>query len=146
MRRPTSQLIGAAYHMAGHVVLALHYGLEIKNIEVLENGDGGADLPSADHLALLDRVTICMGGTAAQTHFQTPTTDFLMMADYATILGFTSEMVNDEREAIIERGFVRARGIVAKNVEEVARIAKVLMAWRSVDLSDAQPSSKRSKV
>jgi len=62
MRRPSSQLIGAAYYMAGHVVLAFHFGLVIKNIEVLENGDAGAELPAAEHLPQLDRVTVCMGG------------------------------------------------------------------------------------
>ena len=125
--------------MAGHVVLAFHHGLVIKNIEVLENGDAAADLSAAEHLPMLDRVTVCMGGTAAQTHFQAPATEYLMMADYAAILGFTPEIANDEREAIIERGFVRARGVVAKNAEEVSRIARVLMAWRSVDLSDIRP-------
>jgi hypothetical protein len=48
--------------MAGHVVLAFHFGLVIKNIEVLENGDAGAELPAAEHLPQLDRVTVRMGG------------------------------------------------------------------------------------
>ena len=146
MRRPSSQLIGAAYYMAGHVVLAFHFGLVIKNIEVLENGDAGAELPAAEHLPQLDRVTVCLGGTAALTHFQAPATDDLMMADYAAILGFTPKMSNDEREAIIERGFARARSVVAKNAEEVARIAKVLMVWRSVDLSDVQPRVRATEI
>jgi ATP-dependent Zn protease len=69
-----------------------------------------------------------------------------MMADYAAILGFTPKMSNDEREAIIERGFARARSVVAKNAEEVARIAKVLMVWRSVDLSDVQPRVRAREI
>ena len=69
MRRPSSQLIGAAYYMAGHVVLAYHFGLVIKNIEVLENGDAGAELPAAEHLPQLDRVTVCMGGDSSPDTF-----------------------------------------------------------------------------
>ena len=134
MRRLSNQLIGAAYHEAGHVVLALHYGVKIGNIELAEDGEGSDDLQSAERLPLIDRVSICMGGAAAQTHFQAPATQQAVTADYTTILNFTPELTNEEREALIEKGFVRARSIVARKADEVARLAKMLMARRSFNL------------
>jgi hypothetical protein len=139
MTQPSSELIGAAYHEAGHILVALHYGLEIGLIVVRENGDGGTDISSTEHLPLLDRVAICMGGGAAQQHFQAPTTDTAMSADYVMVCNLTSEMKDDEREAAIEKAFVRARSVIERNSDEVARLAKILIAKWSINLDEVEP-------
>ena len=84
------ELIGAAYHEAGYVVSAAHYGLPVGEIIVRENGDSRTKMGPATHLGIMDRVTICMAGAAAQQHFQTPVMDKAILTDYATILDFTS--------------------------------------------------------
>ena len=62
MAESSISLIGAAYHEAGHAVVALHYGLQIGNLRVVENGDSGSDIADSDHLPLIDRAAIWMGG------------------------------------------------------------------------------------
>ena len=132
-------VIGAAYHEAGHVLLALHYGLDIGEIVIRENGDGNSDTSPSEHLPLLDRVAVCMGGAAAQQHFQAPATDHAMLADYAMVVEFTPEMTNEEREVVIEKGFVRARRVIAQNTDELARLAKILIEKRSINLNEIRP-------
>jgi len=139
MTNTSSEVVGAAYHEAGHALVALHYGLEVGQIVVRENGDGGTDISRIEHLPLLDRVAVCMGGGAAQQHFQAPATDHAMMADYVMVYNLTLEMTDEERETAIEKAFVRARSIIAQNADEVARLAKILIARRSIKLDEIQP-------
>jgi len=80
-----------------------------------------------------------MGGGAAQQHFQAPATDHAMMADYVMVYNLTLEMTDEERETAIEKAFVRARSIIAQNAVEVARLAKILIARRSIKLDEIQP-------
>ena len=139
MTHSSSEVVGAAYHEAGHVLVALHYGLDVGLIVVRENGDGGTNMSRTEHLPLLDQVTIFMGGAAAQQHFQAPATDHAMMADYVMVYNLTPEMTDDEREEAIEKAFVHARSIIAQNADEVARLAKILIARRSIKLDELQP-------
>ena len=139
MTNSGSELVGAAYHEAGHVLVALHFGLDVGLIVVRENGDSGTNLSSTEHLPLLDRVAVCMGGGAAQQHFQAPATKQAMMADYAIIHDLTPEMTDEEREEAIEKAFIRARSIIAQNADEVARLAKILITQRSINMDEVQP-------
>jgi ATP-dependent Zn protease len=139
MTRPDNCVIGAAYHEAGHILVSLHYGTAVGKIVVRENGDVDKDVSSIEHLPLLDRVAVCMAGGAAQQHFQTPVSDRAMRADYVTVRNFTPEMTDEERERAIEKGFVRARSIIARNADEVMRLAKILIAKRSIKLDEVWP-------
>lgn len=139
MTSSRSELVGAAYHEAGHVLVALHFGLDVGLIVVRENGDGGTKISSTEHLPLLERVAVCMGGGAAQQHFQAPATEHAMMADYAMIYDLTPEMTDEEREEAIEKAFIRARGIIAQNADEVARLAKILISHQSININEVQP-------
>jgi ATP-dependent Zn protease len=139
MTKSSSEVVGAAYHEAGHVLVALHFGLKVGLIVVRENGDRGTNISQTELLPLLDRVAVCMGGSAAQQHFQAPATDHAMMADYVSVYNLTPEMSDEEREAAIEKAFVRARSIIAMNADEVARLAKILITRRSIKLDEVQP-------
>jgi len=142
MTNSSSDVVGAAYHEAGHVLVALHYGLDVGLIVVPENGDGGSNISRTEHLPLLDRMTVCMGGGAAQQHFQAPATDHAMMADYVMVYNLTPKMTDEEREAAIEKAFVRACSIIAQNAGEVARLAKILITRRSIKLDEVEPPVK----
>ena len=48
-------------------------------------------------------------------------------------------MLPEEREEAIEKAFLRARSIIAENADEVARLAKILIARRSIKLDEVQP-------
>ena len=146
MSNSSSDVIGAAYHEAGHVLVALHYGLDVELIVIRENGDGGTNIRRTEHLPLLDRVAVCMGGGAAQQHFQAPATDHAMMADYVLIYNLTPEMTDEEREETIEKAFVRACSIIAQNADEVARLAKILISRLSIKLEEVQPPVRPKPV
>jgi ATP-dependent Zn protease len=139
MTNSSNDVVGAAYHEAGHVLVALHYGLDVGLIAVQENGDGRTDISSAEHLPLIDQVAVCMGGGAAQQHFRTPVTDHAMMADYSMVYSLTPKMTDEERETAVEQAFVHARSIIAQNADEVARLAKILIARRSIKLNEVRP-------
>jgi len=62
-----------------------------------------------------------------------------MMADYVVVYNLTPEMTEEEREEAIEKAFLRARSIIAENADEVARLAKILIARRSIKLDEVQP-------
>jgi ATP-dependent Zn protease len=139
MTNSSNDVVGVAYHEAGHVLVALHYGLDVGLIAVQENGDGRTDISSTEHLPLIDRVAVCMGGGAAQQHFQTPVTNHAMMADYSMVYSLTPKMTDEERETAVGQAFVHARSIIAQNAEEVARLAKILIAKRSIKLDEVRP-------
>ena len=137
MTNSSSDVVGAAYHEAGHVLVALYYGLDVGLIVVRENGVGGTHVSRTEHLSLLDRMTVCMGGTAAQQHFQAPATEQAVMADY--VISLTPKMTDEEREAAVVQAFVHARSIIAQNADEVARLAKILITRRSIKLDEVHP-------
>jgi len=124
MTNTSSEVVGAAYHEAGHALVALHYGLEVGQIVVRENGDGGTDISRTEHLPLLDRVAVCMGGGAAQQHFQAPATDHAMMVDYVMVYNLTPEMTDEERETAIEKAFVRARTLLLRTQTRLRGLQK----------------------
>jgi hypothetical protein len=52
----------AAYHEAGHVVVAQFFGLTIREVEIEEDGSGRANISSAEHLPLGDQIALCVAG------------------------------------------------------------------------------------
>ena len=66
-----------------------------------------------------------------------------MMADYVLVHNLTPEMTDEEREQTIEKAFVRARSIISQNADEVARLAKILIAKRAIKLDEVHPPVRR---
>jgi ATP-dependent Zn protease len=67
---------GAAYHEAGHAVVAWALGLQIGEIEIAIGGDdakGNAEIENDEGLPLIDRLAICVAGMEAQDLFSAPT-------------------------------------------------------------------------
>jgi ATP-dependent Zn protease len=55
------------------------------------------------------------------------------------VYNLTPQMTDEEREAAIEKAFIRARSIIAQNADEVARLAKILIARRAIELDEVRP-------
>jgi hypothetical protein len=62
----------AAYHEAGHVVVARFLGLTIGRVEIEEDGSGRADIRSAESLPLVEQIAVCVAGIEAQELFNCP--------------------------------------------------------------------------
>src|SRR5262245_10132177 len=72
----------AAYHEAGHVVVAHFLGLTIREVEIAEDGSGRADISPAEHLPLVDQIAVCVAGIEAQELFNCPIHDHAALGDY----------------------------------------------------------------
>jgi hypothetical protein len=60
-------LHGAAFHEAGHVVVARHFGQKMTAVEIYEDGGGKTDTEGPiDHLSRIDRIAIAYAGLASQ--------------------------------------------------------------------------------
>jgi len=76
----------AAYHEAGHVVVARFLGLTIREVEIEEDGSGRANLSPAEHLPLVDQIALCVAGIEAQELFNCPMHDHAALGDYRKVL------------------------------------------------------------
>lgn len=79
---------GAAYHEAGHAVVAAVLGLTVAGIEIAIGGDdakGATVTGDPAGLPLEDQLTICAAGMEAQKIFDAPTHDDAGVADYGLI-------------------------------------------------------------
>ena len=61
----------AAYHEAGHVLVA-RFGVTVREVEIGEDGSGGANISSAEYLPLVDQIAVCVAGIEAQENSQLP--------------------------------------------------------------------------
>jgi hypothetical protein len=75
----------AAYHEAGHVVVAQFLGLTVREVEIEEDGSGRADIRHAAHLPLVDQIALCVAGIEAQELFNCPLHQHAALGDYLKV-------------------------------------------------------------
>jgi ATP-dependent Zn protease len=119
--------IGAAYHEAGHAVIAWVLGLEPAKIEIGIDGDESAGktmVGSDEHLPELDRLAICYAGMVAQEIFECPTHENAGVSDYAKMIEILGDEISEE-ESLERRNaaYARAREILLANKAKIERLA-----------------------
>ena len=80
---------GAAYHEAGHAVVASALGLAVGRIEIAIDGDdakGGTDIQDDADLPLVDQIAVCAAGVEAQKLFDAPTHEGAGWGDYGKMI------------------------------------------------------------
>src|SRR5215813_14676293 len=87
----------AAYHEAGHVVVARFLGLTIGKIEIEEDGSGRADISSAEHLPLIDQIALCVAGIEAQELFNCPMHEHAALGDHVKVSRLVAGLTDAER-------------------------------------------------
>jgi ATP-dependent Zn protease len=123
---------GAAYHEAGHAVVAWALGLQVGLIAITNEDDvrGRADIASDQaHLSQIDRLAICLAGLQAQEVFHAPLHDLAGLGDLAKVIeliGGLDTPVEQHRE-LRYAGYRRARELILQNEEGVARLADRLI-------------------
>ncbi|OKO83746.1 hypothetical protein [Bradyrhizobium sp. NAS96.2] len=121
---------GAAFHEAGHAVLAWALGLAVGRVEIAIDGDdakGAADISEDASLGLLDQLAICAAGLEAQNIFDAPTHEGAGWGDYGKMVELLEDLEDAEQTKMVHQGHARAFELVSAHRVKVERLAMALM-------------------
>src|SRR5262245_34983656 len=122
----------AAYHEAGHVVVARFLGLTIREVEIEEDGSGRANISPAEHLPLVDQIALCVAGIEAQELFNCPMHDYAALGDYRKVCGLLAGLTETENYECRHAGYLRALGILKERLPEIEKLAAQLLNQRLI--------------
>ena len=130
----TTYPLGTCFHEAGHAVVAAALGVEVGDLHVVADADGESDAASdggtktgyCGHLSLTDQAAICLAGDTAQDKWH-PSSDWGGSCDLAKFLKLTTDLSNEEREAIEAAGCKRALELLSKSADVVKIVASQLV-------------------
>jgi hypothetical protein len=128
-------LRGAAFHEAGHVIVARFFGLTVKEIEIDEDGSGRATISSAEHLPLVDQIALCVAGVEAQVLFECGTRDYGAFGDYLQFSKLVEGLTEKESFECRNAAFLRCLEILKTRAGDVEWLARYLMVHRRIDRS-----------
>jgi ATP-dependent Zn protease len=129
-------LRGAAYHEAGHAVVALALGLRVERVEIFdEDNSGSADVEPAKHLPLVDRLAICLAGINANHMFKAPMHELAGFQDHVMVRKLVSDIPETEGDILRDKGHQRAWDLLKAHARSVEDIAAQLLAQRKIDLT-----------
>jgi ATP-dependent Zn protease len=123
---------GAAYHEAGHAVVAWALGLQIGLIVIgidRDDARGGTDIDSdQSHLSQIDRIAICVADLEAQELFQAPLHDLTALRDLSMVIEIIGEELPEGQNRRLRRtASRRARELILQHQARVARLATRLI-------------------
>jgi ATP-dependent Zn protease len=131
-----SDEMGAAYHEAGHAVVAWALGLKVGQLAIAIGGDdakGSADIEHDHASPMIDRIALCVAGIDAQELFEAPTHEYAGMGDFGKVNelleGFDEIAGLDLRRA----GYQKARELLTTHKDKVVLLAKALMDRGEID-------------
>jgi hypothetical protein len=122
----------AAYHEAGHVVVARFLGLPIGRVEIEEDGSGRADIRDAEHLPLVDQIAICVAGIEAQELFNCPIHQHAALGDYLKVRELLAGLTDAESHEYRQAGYLRALEILKGRLPEIEALAHQLFHQRRI--------------
>ncbi len=98
---------GAAFHEAGHAIVASALGLAIYRVEIAIDGDdakGEADIQRNPELCLVDQIAICAAGMEAQKLYAAPTHEGAGWGDYGKMIELSKDLEDRESRRYDTRG------------------------------------------
>ena len=120
----------AAFHEAGHAVVARFFGLPVgDHLEIADDGSGKTKIGSADHLPRIDQITVRIAGVAAQDLFGLPKR--AGSHDHGKIIGLVEGLTEAESLKLRNAVYARAREIIKNQKLEVEWLAELLIKDRS---------------
>ena len=121
----------AAFHEAGHAVVARFFGLPVgDHLEIADDGSGKTKIGPADHLPLIDQVAVRIAGVAAQDLFGLPKP----RAGYTNqgkIIGLVEGLTKAKSLKLRNTAYARAREIIKNQKLEVEWLGELLIKERS---------------
>jgi ATP-dependent Zn protease len=128
--------MGAAYHEAGHAVVAWALRMKVGRLAIAIGGDdakGSADIAHDHDTPMIDRIAMCVAGVDAQALFEAPTHEYAGMGDFGKVYqlleGFDEIAGLDLRRA----GYQKARELLTMHKDKVVLLAKALMDRGEID-------------
>ncbi|MGC2084908.1 MAG: hypothetical protein WA702_16305 [Bradyrhizobium sp.] len=121
---------GAAFHEAGHAIVASALGLAIGHIEIAIGGDdakGAAESEDSSALGLVDRLAVCAAGLEAQRLFAAPTHSGAGWADHGMMIRLVEGLTHEDGRKMRYDGYQRAHDLLIQNADKVERLAKLLL-------------------
>ncbi len=121
---------GAAFHEAGHAVVAWALGLQVWRVEIAIDADdakGAADIDDNVALSLVDRLAICAAGLEAQKLFDAPTHEGGGWGDYGKMVELLEHLEEEEQVRMMHQGHERAADLVSAHRVRVEQFAMVLL-------------------
>ena len=123
----------AAFHEAGHVVVARFLGLTVREVEIREDGSGRANISSAERLPLVDQIAVCVSGVEAQELFNCPVHDHAALGDYLKLRELMAGLTDTESYEYRQAGYLRALQILQSRLPEIEALAHQLFNQRRVE-------------
>ena len=136
--KTNDRLRGAAFHEAGHVIVAREFGLPVGEIAIGIGGGeakGRTDIGSAHNLPLVDQIALCVAGVVAQSMFDWPMHNLAGVGDYAKVVQLVDGMTDANSLKLRHAAYARARAILERRATEVERLAKQLLKQRRIKAS-----------
>jgi hypothetical protein len=131
MNKKSDDLLrGAAFHEAGHVVVAMNFGLAVGEIEISDDGSGRSQIAPPDHLPLVDQIALCVAGIEAQELFNCHTHVLAAAADYGMVIGLLDGLTDAESLEHRNVACLRALEILQEHRPKVERLADHLIKHR----------------
>ena len=127
--KPEKDQRGAAFHEAGHIVVAWSLGLAVGGAEIAIGGDdakGTAEIENAGHADLVDQLAICAAGLEAQKLFDAPTHEGAGWGDYGKMVELLGDLEEQEQLRMVRRGHGRASALLSAHSAKVERLALAL--------------------
>jgi hypothetical protein len=117
----------AAYHEAGHIVVAWALGAVVGAAAIGINGDdakGTSEIGSAERLPLVDKIALCAAGLESQSVFNAPAHPYAGIMDEARIIELTENLDEELRLARRNDGYQRAHDLIKAHAAKVDQLAK----------------------
>src|SRR5262249_4586569 len=136
---PEGDRFGAAYHEAGHAVVAWALGLAVRSLAINHNDPtaGATDIASAEYLSIVDRLAVCLAGIEAQDLFGFPTHGHAGVSDYAKVLEIIGEDISEEQsQELRDAGHGRARELMVAHESKVVCLAERLAENGRIDAEE----------
>jgi hypothetical protein len=130
---------GAAFHEAGHAVVASALGLTVGYIEIAIGDDdakGASGIETNAKLCLLDQLALCAAGLEAQKLFDAPTHEGAGWGDYGMMVELLENLEEDEQLRMMHQGHERAFDLVSLHRAKVERLAMALIEKKRLEVDD----------
>lgn len=130
---------GAAFHEAGHIVVAWSLGLAVGEAEIAIGGDdakGTAEIQDAGHADLVDQLAVCAAGLEAQKLFDAPTHEGAGWGDYGKMVELMRDLDEQEQLRMMHQGHGRASDLLSAHCAKVERLALALFDIKRLDADE----------